>query len=75
VRVLDTHEVSAETGRKGKRMAWRDLDDGAWEDDSECIVCKADMGKSQALICSATCEDLFAYGSSRSVDLENDCYA
>jgi hypothetical protein len=31
---------------------------GYWEDDSRCLVCHVDMGKSEALICSATCEDI-----------------
>jgi len=46
-----------------------------WADDSKCLVCKGDMGKSSELICSATCEDIFTYGQSTSVDIEYDCYA
>lgn len=59
-------------------MTYKDWDDRErWEDDSKCLVCKADMGKSQALICSATCEDVF---SARKADAlydvdKNDCYA
>jgi len=59
-------------------MAFEDWDDsGRWEDDSKCVVCGADMGKSQVLICSATCEDISLYRESRSHhrDEENDCYA
>lgn len=52
-------------------MADKDWDDrGYWEDDSKCIVCAADMGKSPELICSATCEDIFELKGE-----ENDCYA
>lgn len=50
-----------------------------WEDDSKCVVCGADMGKSLALICSATCEDISLYQESQSYpfddNVENDCYA
>jgi len=72
-------------------MAFKDWDDrGRWSDDSECIVCKASMGKSEALICSATCEDVWLLKSQRALgglldeqesvrwegwERENDCYA
>lgn len=66
-------------------MANKDLDDREyWEDDSRCIVCKASMGKSQALVCSATCEDIWLLKGQnvfgRLLDEqyetgENDCYA
>jgi len=50
---------------------FKDWDDRErWEGDSECIVCKADMGKSESLICSATCEDIFSIREQGS-----DCYA
>lgn len=67
-------------------MTYKDWDDREhWEDDSKCIVCKASMGKSEALICSATCEDIRLLKSRRvlsglldnqhSEGWENDCYA
>lgn len=48
-----------------------------WEDDSLCVVCSADMGKSQDLVCSATCEDISLRRESQSYFLseEDDCYA
>lgn len=50
---------------------FKDWDDQEyWEDDSKCVTCKADMGKSMSLFCSATCADIFAIRSQ-----ENDCYA
>jgi hypothetical protein len=43
--------------REGARMP--DLDYREWSDDnSVCMVCREPMGKSQELICSATCEDI-----------------
>jgi len=45
--------------KKGKRMAWKDWDDrDYWADESKCVVCGISLGRSQALICSATCEDI-----------------
>lgn len=45
---------------------FKDWDDReCWEDDSKCIVCKASMGKSEELICSATCEDIWLLKSQR----------
>lgn len=73
-------------------MAFKDWDDREYyEDDSKCIVCKGDMGKSEALVCSATCEDIWLLKSQRTLgglldvqqegvrwegwEKENDCYA
>lgn len=40
-------------------MAFLDrLSDEGWDDDSRCIICGADMGKSAELVCSATCVDV-----------------
>lgn len=47
---------------------WDDQDH--WPDDSKCIVCQTHLDKSQTLICSATCEDIFELRGR-----ENDCYA
>jgi len=66
-------------------MAFKDWDDHErWEDDSKCLVCKGDLGKSQTLLCSATCVDIYQWRES-SPSLreqlgydepeENDCYA
>jgi hypothetical protein len=41
-----------------------------WADDSKCLVCKSDMGKSVEIICSATCHDI----SSIFMDMEDACY-
>lgn len=50
---------------------FKDWDDREyWEDDSKCLVCRSSMDKSQALFCSATCEDIFGIRGQ-----ENDCYA
>lgn len=55
---------------------FKDWDDREyWEDDSKCIVCKASMGKSEALVCSATCEDIWLLKGQHAEDWENDCYA
>ena len=73
-------------------MAFKDWDDREYyEDDSKCIVCKGDMGKSEALVCSATCEDIWLLKSQQVLggllesnddgphfegwNPENDCYA
>lgn len=72
-------------------MADKDWDNREyWEDNSRCLVCKADMGKSEALICSVTCEDIWQLKSQRVLsrllddqestrwegwEKENDCYA
>lgn len=71
-------------------MAFKDWDDREyWEDDSKCLVCKENMGKTEALICSATCEDIWSRlsGARQLPDIdqesvrwegwerENDCYA
>jgi hypothetical protein len=67
-------------------MAFKDWDDREYyEDDSKCIVCKDDMGKSEALVCSATCEDIWLLKSQQvfgglldnqhAEGWENDCYA
>lgn len=72
-------------------MANKDWDDReCWEDDSKCLVCRENMGKTEALICSATCEDIWQLKSQRVFgglldnqestrwegwERENDCYA
>lgn len=43
--------------------------DKTFEDDSKCLVCKVNMGKSQDLICSPTCVDIYNMTMLR----ENDC--
>lgn len=59
---------------------FKDWDDREyWEDDSKCLVCRGNMGKTTFLLCSVTCEDIFDRVGRQQGDLqddrENDCYA
>jgi hypothetical protein len=48
-----------------------------WADDSKCLVCKSDMGKSVSLICSVTCEDIWdlvEFFREPEMELEDACY-
>lgn len=61
-------------------MADKDWDDReCWDDDSKCLVCRENMGKTTSLFCSATCEDIFDRIGRNQADIrddwENDCYA
>jgi len=47
--------------------------DTEYADDSVCLVCKGPMGKSEELICSATCDDIYSLGLRQVYDLEVNC--
>lgn len=59
-------------------MAYNDkFGEGEWVGDSRCSVCGDNMGQSRELICSATCEDVAAYGQRQReplMDYADDCY-
>lgn len=64
-------------------MTYKDWDDRErWEDDSKCLVCKGDLGKSQVTLCSATCVDIWQWRETfltleeqLGYGEENDCHA
>jgi hypothetical protein len=55
-------------------MAYNDkYSEQEWNDESRCLVCRGLMGKSEELICSATCEDIYSLGLRQVFDIEFDC--
>ena len=56
-------------------MAHNDrFSDDEWPDDSRCLVCKTNLGKSTELVCSVTCEEIQGLMHVEPLmDWENDC--
>jgi len=56
-------------------MAYNDrFSENDWADDSRCIVCKTNLGKSVELVCSVTCEEIQEFTHREPLmDWEEDC--